>query len=1216
MIQSINQQQDYNTLQTRLISLYEYFIENKDKVNAEKVWELGKKLENREFAIAFCGHFSAGKSTMINTVIGEKLLPSSPIPTSANLVKVKSGDEYAKVIFKKEKPRLYLAPYDYEMVKNFCKDGDMIEEIEISHKTSSLPENAVILDTPGIDSADDAHRVATESAIHLADLVFYVMDYNHVQSELNFMFTKELAQAGKETYLVINQIDKHREEELSFEEFRNSVEESFASWGVKPAGIFYTSLKDNDHPLNQFTALKHFILSRLKLKDELLVPSLFSSMKKLTVDHLREKQLEKEDYLAPYRELLTELSAEEQRKIPENLFRFKEELQALDDKKDKAIDSFENESEKIIKNAYLMPFQTRELAESYLESCQPEFKVGFLFSRQKTQDEREARLDHFYNDLFEKTKSQLKWHLREYLISVTKEYRLEEQKLTAMAQSFSIQFSKELLESTVKKGARLSGDYVLNYTDDVVKEINKLARGQLTNFKEAFSDSIKLKNDSGKKKLESELSEISRLANALKEIKGKEEEIGNSESSIYTILTEDISNKALVQAHFFSDEEEVEIIRNSLHKEEKQKIVSNGASDNNPLPVNKSGAESEESRVPIYANRLRSASALVEGISGFSKLANGLREKAGRLENRSFTVALFGAFSAGKSSFANALIGEKVLPVSPNPTTAAINKIKPVTSSIPHGTVLVKVKDSKTLLEDVNKSLEVFGLSAVSFHEAQSRIIEVLKNEKQDNALEKTHFSFLKAFRDGFSSFESLFGKIIEKNLDDFSDYVAKEEKSCFVEWIELYYDCELTRKGITLVDTPGADSINARHTGVAFEYIRNSDAILFVTYYNHAFSRADREFLIQLGRVKESFQLDKMFFIINAADLAESEEEKNSVVQYVGEQLVQYGIKRPHLYPLSSLLALEEKKTETPELISGMPAFENNFYHFINHDLTDIAISSARNELDRLKERIQNLIQAALEDQTDREKKRAEIEAKQDQALAWIEKQTPEYLLKSMTQESDELTYYIKQRVFLRFSDFFKESFNPATLKDDGRNLKKEIQNCLEDLLKSIGFDFAQEMRATLLRLENYSTKLLKEFNSSMQEKFADIDQGLSLAEPDLSLGVEMDFPNAFENMNRQVFAKALSYFKNPKSFFEKNDKKLTGEEIYNVLQIPADEYLSKENGRMKDSFENSLDNEFINLQNQMKEQAEEYFLSILSALGGDVPLDKLEGILRQLEE
>ena len=42
------------------------------------------------------------------------------------------------------------------------------------------------MDTPGVDSTDDAHRISTESALHLADIVFYVMDYNHVQSELIF----------------------------------------------------------------------------------------------------------------------------------------------------------------------------------------------------------------------------------------------------------------------------------------------------------------------------------------------------------------------------------------------------------------------------------------------------------------------------------------------------------------------------------------------------------------------------------------------------------------------------------------------------------------------------------------------------------------------------------------------------------------------------------------------------------------------------------------------------------------------------------------------------------------------------------------------------------------------------------------------------------------------------------------------------------------------
>ena len=128
--------------------------------------------------------------------------------------------------------------------------------------------------------------------------------------------------------------------------------------------------------------------------------------------------------------------------------------------------------------------------------------------------------------------------------------------------------------------------------------------------------------------------------------------------------------------------------------------------------------------------------------------------------------------------------------------------------------------------------------------------------------------------------------QLLKSEQEEFVKFVAEEDRSCFVESIDFYYDCELTRKGITLVDTPGADSINARHTDVAFEYIRNADAILFITYYNHAFARADREFLVQLGRVKDAFELDKMFFVVNAIDLASDEEEAEAVKTFVGDEL------------------------------------------------------------------------------------------------------------------------------------------------------------------------------------------------------------------------------------------------------------------------------------------------------------------------------------------
>ena len=211
-------------------------------------------------------------------------------------------------------------------------------------------------------------------------------------------------------------------------------------------------------------------------------------------------------------------------------------------------------------------------------------------------------------------------------------------------------------------------------------------------------------------------------------------------------------------------------------------------------------------------------------------------------------------------------------------------------------------------MADVNRSLNAFEKSAKSLESAIEAAHQILSTNIRVDAYEKTHLAFLQAFVKGISAYQTKLGETIQTNLEEFSSFVANEEKSCLVEWIEVYYDCELTQKGITLVDTPGADSINARHTGVAFEYIKNSDAILFVTYYNHAFSKADREFLIQLGRVKDTFALDKMFFIVNAIDLANNEAEMHGVLDYVEEQLIAYGIRKPHLYPVSSMQALKEK--------------------------------------------------------------------------------------------------------------------------------------------------------------------------------------------------------------------------------------------------------------------------------------------------------------------
>ncbi|HZG80628.1 MAG TPA: dynamin family protein, partial [Brevibacillus sp.] len=239
------------------------------------------------------------------------------------------------------------------------------------------------------------------------------------------------------------------------------------------------------------------------------------------------------------------------------------------------------------------------------------------------------------------------------------------------------------------------------------------------------------------------------------------------------------------------------------------------------------------------AERLRRTSKEIIDVPGMQNQAQAMLDRAERLTANRFTVALFGAFSAGKSSFANALMGDLVLPVSPNPTTAAINKIMPPTDTEPHGTVRVVLKSRDAIEQDVLRSLAVFGHSAADLEGALDELNKIDVTQIPPTA--KPHYTFLKAVTKGLGEMAEHLGGQLLVDMKAFKSFVAKEEKACFAEYIELFYSCPLTDQGIVLVDTPGADSINARHTGVAFEYMKNADAVLFVTYYNHAFSQADR---------------------------------------------------------------------------------------------------------------------------------------------------------------------------------------------------------------------------------------------------------------------------------------------------------------------------------------------------------------------------------------
>jgi len=132
------------------------------------------------FLLAMVGPFSAGKSSIINALVGEAILDVGPIPTTDHIHILRYGNE---------------------------KQESRVGETTTVFNPNPLLEGLSFVDTPGLESVFEKHDSITRKFLHRADLVLLVMVSTHVLSSSNLDFLQELKQYGKRVILVINQID-------------------------------------------------------------------------------------------------------------------------------------------------------------------------------------------------------------------------------------------------------------------------------------------------------------------------------------------------------------------------------------------------------------------------------------------------------------------------------------------------------------------------------------------------------------------------------------------------------------------------------------------------------------------------------------------------------------------------------------------------------------------------------------------------------------------------------------------------------------------------------------------------------------------------------------------------------------------------------------------------------------------------------------------------
>jgi small GTP-binding protein len=123
------------------------------------------------FLLIVAGEFNSGKSSFINALLGERVLPEGVTPTTDRITRLRYGSEASE------------------------------------HLLEAFLLDRTIVDTPGTNAIIRRHEELTRDFIPRADLVLFVTSADRPFTESERGFLEQIRQWGKKIVFVVNKID-------------------------------------------------------------------------------------------------------------------------------------------------------------------------------------------------------------------------------------------------------------------------------------------------------------------------------------------------------------------------------------------------------------------------------------------------------------------------------------------------------------------------------------------------------------------------------------------------------------------------------------------------------------------------------------------------------------------------------------------------------------------------------------------------------------------------------------------------------------------------------------------------------------------------------------------------------------------------------------------------------------------------------------------------
>jgi GTPase Era involved in 16S rRNA processing len=226
-----------------------------DELQSPALEDAFNKASSEEFEVNVTATMSAGKSTLINALLGQKLMPSKQGACTATITRIKDDDDKtfkATVIDANGNEIGHYSVLDYKAMSTLNSNPE-VSEIHVSGDipfVTSDEASLVLVDTPGPNNARNAnHKIVTNKALDQSSksLVLFVMNGSTLNDTAQDYHLKRIAKSmsvdgkqSRERFLfVVNKLDDYNEEDDSVaSDVIKNVTEYLEEMGIKEPNIF------------------------------------------------------------------------------------------------------------------------------------------------------------------------------------------------------------------------------------------------------------------------------------------------------------------------------------------------------------------------------------------------------------------------------------------------------------------------------------------------------------------------------------------------------------------------------------------------------------------------------------------------------------------------------------------------------------------------------------------------------------------------------------------------------------------------------------------------------------------------------------------------------------------------------------------------------------------------------------------------------------------